>query len=527
MNVSYLLTNGASKYPAKTAIISGEKRLTYEAFNDRVNRLGNAMKALGIRKGDRMGLLLFNTYCFVEAYFAGLKLGAIVVPLNYRLVCEEIKFLINNSGVTILFYDGEFHETIAKIQESARSPKHFVAIGAQPSHASHGYESFLSSGNPEELEFSASNDDPCQIIYTSATTGKPKGVVLSHRNIIWNMFNTIIGREHRPGEVSLIISPLFHVAALNNHFTIQVALGGTSILVKRFDPEIILTYIEQEKVNVISGSPAMFNLLLQYTKLDHFETNSITKCTSGSAALPDKIREQLLEVFPNTGGISDLYGCTEGSPTITALSARDSFRKKNSVGLPAPFVEVRVVDEKGKPSPPNQVGELVCRGPNVMEGYWKDRQATAEAIKNSWLFTGDLARVDEDGYVYIVDRKKDMIISGGENIYPREIEGSLLRHPSMSDVAVIGVPHEIWGETVKAFIVVKEGAKIGEAEVIEFCRQNMASYKKPTIVEFVDLIPRNAAGKTLKKMLGEAACSDPVILDQKERMGMCLSDKFR
>jgi acyl-CoA synthetase (AMP-forming)/AMP-acid ligase II len=501
MNVSYLLTNSASKYPQRTAIISGEVRSTYKVFNERANRLANAVKALGVTRGDRVGLLLFNTHRFAETYFGLLKLGAIVVPLNWRLAEDEIRFLVNHSEISSLIFDEEFRETIDRNRESFGSVKHFIGVGARSNHLGRDYEEVLGSGSAEEPSTAPDDQDPCQIIYTSATTGRAKGAVLSHRNIIWNTFNTILGREHRSGEISLIVGPLFHTAALNNHFTTQVALGGTSILVKKFDPETVLRYIQEEKVNVISGSPAMFNLLLEYPGLDRFDLRSITKCTSGSAALPEEIKERLFKAFPGAKGVYDLYGCTEASPTITTLSARDSITKKYSVGLPAPFVEVRIMDEKGRSLPANEVGELVCRGPNVMQGYWRDEQATAEAIKDGWLHTGDVARADEDGYIYVIDRKKDMIISGGENIYPREVEKVLLRHPGILDVAVIGVPDMKWGEAVKAFVVRKSVEAIDEQEVIQFCKRRLASYKKPSIVEFVKSIPRNAAGKVLKKTL--------------------------
>lgn len=503
MNLSFLLTNSANKYPQRTAIISGEVRLTYKVFNERSNRLANAVRSLGVMKGDRVGLLLFNTHRFAETYFGLLKLGVVVVPINYRLTEHEIGLLVNHSEISSLFFDEEFLETVDRKRNSFGSVKHFVGVGAPSNHQGHDYEELLCSGSEEEPSTAQGDEDPCQIIYTSATTGRAKGAVLSHRNIIWNTFNTILGREHRSGEISLVVSPLFHTAALNNHFTTQVALGGTSILVKKFDPETVLRYIQEERVNVISGAPAMFSLLLDYPRLDRFDLGSVTKCTSGSSALPEEIKEKLFKAFPGAKGVYDLYGCTEASPTITTLSGKDSILKKYSVGLPAPFVEVRIVDENGNFLPANQVGELICRGPNVMQGYWKDPQATAEAIKQGWLYTGDLARADEEGYFYIVGRKKDMIISGGENIYPREIEEVLLRHPAIVDVAIVGVPHRMWGEAVKAFVVRKRVEAIDEREVIDFCKQNLASYKKPLVVEFIESIPRNAAGKALNAVLRE------------------------
>lgn len=508
MNVAYLLINTASNNPDKIAIISEKKRISYETFNQRVNHLAHAMRRYGCNKGDRVALMFFNTYQFPEIYFATIKLGAILTPVNFRFVGEEIEYIVNNSESSFFFFAKEFQETITRIYKRLHTVKNFVGVNMGKEDFAHDYESFLSLGESYEPEVDIGENDPCQIMYTSGTTGKPKGAVITHGNIFWNLINTILARDHSPGEVSLIIGPLYHTAALNNHFTVQVALGGTSIMVKKFEPEIVLRHIEKEKANIISGSPAMFNLLLQYLKLDQFDTRSITKCTAGSAILPREIKEQLLKVFPDSNGVYDLYGCTEASPTITILKGKDSFRKHGSVGTPVPFLQARVVNEEGMPLPPNQVGELVCRGPNVMQSYYKNTEATKEAIKDEWLYTGDLATVDEDGYFYIIDRKKDMIVSGGENIYPREIEEVLLRHPAIVDIAVVGIPDQTWGETVKAFVVTKEGKTVTEKEVIDFCKKHLASYKKPKQVAFISAIPRNPSGKALKRILKSGSEKD-------------------
>jgi len=503
MNIAYLLVNSVNKYPDRIAIISEKKRFSYRIFNQRVNRLAHALRRYGCKKGDRVALMFFNTYQFAEIYFATIKLGAILTPVNFRFVGEEIEYIVNNSESSFFFFAKEFQETIASIYQGLHTVKNFIGVDAPKGNFAHDYESFLSLGELYEPEVEIWENDPCQIMYTSGTTGKPKGAIITHGNVLWNLMNTIVGREDHPGEISLIIGPLYHTAALNNHFTIQIALCGTSILIKKFDPETVLQYIEKEKVNVISGSPAMYNLLLQYPKLHHFDTHSITKCTAGSAILPQEIKERLVEIFPNANGIYDVYGCTEASPTITILSGRDSFRKHGSVGPPVPFLQARIVNEDGRTLPPNQIGELVCQGPNVMQEYYKNEEATKETIKGGWLYTGDLATIDDDGYLYIVDRKKDMIVSGGENIYPREIEEVLFRHSAIADVAVVGIPDPIWGETVKAFIVLKEGKMINEQEVIDFCKDHLASYKKPRAIEFVSSIPKNPSGKPLKRLLKE------------------------
>jgi acyl-CoA synthetase (AMP-forming)/AMP-acid ligase II len=341
-------------------------------------------------------------------------------------------------------------------------------------------------------------------MYTSGTTGRPKGVLITHGNVLWNLVNALLGREEKEGEISLVIGPLYHTAALNNHLTIRVAMAGTSILLKRFEPKHVMEIIEKEKVTVISGAPAVYHHLLALPDVERFDTRSVTKCTTGSSILPDETKERLLKLFPNAKGVYDVYGCTEASPNITILKAAASLRKQACVGLSLPFLEVRIVDEQDRDLPPGDVGELICRGPNVMKGYYKDQKATQEVLKKGWLHTGDLARMDEEGFIYIVDRKKDMIVSGGENIYPREIEEMLYHHPKIQDVAVIGVPDQFWGESVKAFIVLKRGESMKEEEVIEYCKNHLASYKKPKSVEFIETLPRNPSGKVLKTELRES-----------------------
>jgi acyl-CoA synthetase (AMP-forming)/AMP-acid ligase II len=362
------------------------------------------------------------------------------------------------------------------------------------------YETVLKESLPQEPDVPISEKDECQLMYTSGTTGKPKGALLTHGNLLWNLFNTVLGREEKEGETSIVIDPLYHTAALNNHFITRIAMAGTSVLIKHFDPKRVMEVIEKEKVTVISGAPAVYHLMLSLPE-GRYDTRSITKCTTGASILPNETKERLVKLFPNLTGIYDVYGCTEATPSIAILKAKDSLRKRECVGPPVSFLEVRIVDDQDRDLPKGEVGELICRGPNVMKGYYKDEEATREALREGWLYTGDLARMDEEGFVYIVDRKKDMIVSGGENIYPREIEEILYSHPRIEDAAIVGVPDSLWGESVKAFVVLKKGETLTEAEVVEYCKTHLASYKKPKSVEFVESLPRNPSGKVLKTLL--------------------------
>ena len=505
MNIGYLLQNSASKHPETMAIISDEGRWTYEDLDRRTNRLAGAMLKAGLKKGDRIAILLYNSLYFVEAYFAAVKIGLIVTPVNFRFTGSEIAYVLNNAQPCLLVYGPEFETTLQPIRDQLVSIRNFISPQNPASPLAVDYEKFLDSGEPDIAGAAAlvSENDPCQLMYTSGTTGKPKGATLTHRNVLWNFFNTIWAREDQTGERAIIVGPLYHTAALNNHLTIQIALGGTSIVIRKFEPESLLRTIEKEKATIVSGTPALYNLLLQHPRAHLYDTRSITKCTSGSDKLPMAVKKKLLDFFPNIRGIYDVYGLTEASPGITILRAVDSLGTDGSVGKILPFVDARIVDEENNRLPPGEVGELICRGPNVMQGYHRNPQATAETIKNGWLYTGDLARMDNEGFVYIVDRKKEMIVSGGENIYPREIEEVIIRHPSVADVAVIGIPHPTWGETAKAFVAPKEGLTLGEKEVIDFCKQHLAGYKKPTAVAFLPEIPRNPSGKALKRMLRE------------------------
>lgn len=501
MNLGAILKNTADRYPDRTALIHLESRWTYDELNRRVNRLAQSLLNRSVKKGDGIALLFFNSNHFVEVYFAAMKIGAVATPVNYRFMGPEIEYIVNDSGASIFFYGNTFQELVSQCRSRLNHIEQFITVDSPDAALAADYEMFMSAGDSEEPVVPVNEGDISQIMYTSGTTSKPKGAEITHRAVMWNMFNTIWGREDREEEIALIIGPLYHTAALNNHLTIQVALGGTSILIKKFDPVHVLEVIQRERATTISGSPTMYHLLLQHPDTHRFDTSSIKKCTVGSAILPGETKRRLETFFPNISGIYDVYGCTEAAPSITTLKAEHSMRKHGSVGKPLPFLQIRIVDEADRPVPPGTVGELICRGPNVMKGYHGLPEATREALRDGWLHTGDMARMDEEGFIYIVDRKSDMINSGGENISPREVEEVLLTHALIDDAAVVGVAEDVWGEAVRAFVVKQKGAALSETDVIEHCKRNLASYKKPKYVSFVDEIPRNPSGKILKTKL--------------------------
>ncbi len=501
MDVGQILTGTAHKFPKRIALISEGERKTFQEFNDRVNQLANGLLRLGLKKGDKVAVLLFNSIPLVEVFFASAKTGGVFMPANFRFSPEEVFYVLDHSDARFLVYGEEFSNLVERIRPRLSKVEFFISTGESPL-TGFSYETFLRESPAQEPEVSLSEKDECQLMYTSGTTGKPKGVILTHENLLWNLFNTILGREEKEGEISMVIGPLYHTAALNNHFLIRVAMAGTSILVKHFDAEEVMEIIEKERVTVISGAPAAYHMMLSLPE-GRYDTRSITKCTTGGSILPEETKLRLLKLFPSLTGIYDVYGCTEATPSIAILKAKDSLRQKECVGRAVPFLEVRIVDDQDQDLPSGEVGEVICRGPNVMRGYYKDEEATREALRGGWLHTGDLARMDEEGFLYIVGRKKEMIVSGGENIYPREIEELLYRHPKIEEAAIIGVPDPLWGEAVRAVIVLKKGESMTEEEVIKYCKDHLASYKKPKSVEFVEGLPRNPSGKVLKTVLRE------------------------
>jgi fatty-acyl-CoA synthase len=503
MNVGSLLTIQANKFPDRTALIYETKRFTFLEFDRRSNQMANALLRFGLQKGDRVAALFFNSPEIVEVFLGAAKVGGVFTPINFRLAAEEVIYLVNHSDARIFVFGEEFFSLVENIHPQLPRVEKFISAGRAAFPRVIEYEPLLEGSRVEEPGIAVSEEDECQMLYTSGTTGRPKGAVLTHGNVLWNLVSTLLAREDKEGEIALVSGPLYHAAALNNHFLIRLALAGTSVLMKHFDPRIFMEIIQKEKVNVISGAPAMFHLLLNLPDVGKYDTRSINRCTLGSSTLPDETKKKLMKLFPNAGGVYDVYGATEVSPTLSVLKAADSFRKTACVGPAVPFLEVRIVDSRDREVPRGETGEIICRGPNVMKGYYKDPEGTSEALRGGWLHTGDIGRMDEEGFIYIVDRKKDMIISGGENIYPREIEELLYHHPKIREAAVVGIPDPLWGESVKAFVVLKTGMSMSEEEVIEYCKARLASYKKPKVVVFADSLPRNPSGKVLKKLLRE------------------------
>lgn len=501
-NAGLLLTKRAHLNPALEAWVdvATERRFTYVQMNSRCNRTAHVLKELGVKKGDRVALLMMNSIEFMESFFAIAKLGAVCVPLNWRLVPDELQFIIKDAGATVLLYGDEFEEQVTDLHgrgKRATNVKHWICVG-QPAPFAKSYASLMMQADDAEPPVVANGDDNLYIMYTSGTTGLPKGVVHTHDTAIWACITMNITGDNRYQDRYLGLLPLFHVGALTP-ITGAVHRGITNVVARAFDPGQTWQTIQDEQITTMLAVPAMLNAMLQVPQRSEVNYSSLRWIMSGAAPVP----VTLIQEFASLGiDINQVYGLTESCGPACLISPDEAISKAGSTGKAFFHTEVRVIDDKGGDIPPGGIGEVIIKGPHIMKEYWNRPDATKETIKRGWLHSGDLATTDEDGFVYIQDRKKDMIISGGENIYPAEIENVILGHPKVRDVAVIGQPSKRWGESPLA-VVVKEDESLTAEELLKWCDGKMARFKQPKAVEFIDEIPRNPSGKALKRLLRE------------------------
>jgi fatty-acyl-CoA synthase len=497
--------------PDKLAIIdagkSPELRLTYREFNDRANRLAKWLQSEAqIEKGDRVAILARDGVEHLDCFFACGKIGAIHTALNWRLHWRELVYLIEMTTPTVLIYSDDFKESVEALAEDISGTDHDIAhylhIEGDGIAGSQHFETTLQKAIPDpELCESLDKEDTACLLFTGGTTGLPKGAEISHRMIAWNAFNTVI-HDVTHNDTYLCVFPLFHAGGLFAYVSSQVIFGNTTILTRQFDPEQVLDLIEREQVTIFAGVPTMYQLLMQSPSFEDADMSSLRFCTSGGAPLPVPVIEHYIE----RKGIKfkQGFGMTEFGPGLFALAPEDAIRKAGSIGRPNYFIDVRVVDEDNNTLGANEVGELVIKGPSRCSGYFNNPDATAAAIdEDGWFHTGDLMYFDEDYCFYVVDRKKDMFISGGENIYPTEIENVLYRFPGMHMCAVVGLPHDRWGEVGAACVVMQPDARATEEEILAYLKDNLAGFKVPKSVVFMDALPMSSMGKILKRDLRE------------------------
>ncbi|GAB3558706.1 long-chain fatty acid--CoA ligase [Arthrobacter alkaliphilus] len=507
------------KSGSKIALISGDRQLSYEEFAERSDRLANALKAGGVAKGDRVAYLGENHPAFLETLFACGQLGAIFVPLNTRLAPPELTFQLEDCGAVVLIHSASLNGLAASAAEGTRVSLR-LAVGDSfqrrttdavsgsgnglPT-AAQDYEEVLSSGAPLHVDEEVGLDDGAMILYTSGTTGRPKGALLTHGNITWNCINVVVDFDFSSSDVALMISPMFHVASLDMGVLPTLLKGGTVVLESKFDPQRALELIEQHRATTISGVPTTYQMLCEHPAWPTADLGSLNKLTCGGSAVPMRV----LEAYEARGlRFSNGYGMTETAPGATTLPAARSRDKAGSSGLPHFFSDVRIADVAGGVAEQGAVGEIQIKGPNVIREYWNRPDATAESYDDGgWFKSGDMGYKDADGFVFVSDRLKDMIISGGENIYPAEVEQAISELGSVGSVAVIGVPDKKWGEVPRAVVMLREGASLTEDELKEHLAGKLARYKIPKTVVFVDDMPRTASGKIRKSELRRSTVS--------------------
>jgi acyl-CoA synthetase (AMP-forming)/AMP-acid ligase II len=500
-----LLDRAARDHGGHVAVVADGERLTYQDFLERVERVAAGLQALGVEPGERVAILDKNGPRYLELYFALPRIGAVAVPLNYRLAVPELAFILGDSHATTLFFGSEYAATVATLRgELPALTRAVVLDGALPNALV--FDAIMAPPGARARRPERHPDTVFLQMYTSGTTGRPKGALLTHDNLIANTLTALAERDYTSADRYLHVAPLYHIADLELFFGMTYACAR-NVLVREFRPERVLEVIQSERVTVSFLVPAMINALLEHPSFDAHDIASLRLIVYGGSSIPeDRLRTALARLRCK---LAQGYGLTETSPLLCVLPSEDHVlegpraRRIRSCGRPAHAVEVKIFDEHERECAVEQVGEIVARGRNVMQGYYERPEATAEALRGGWFHTGDLGFRDADGYVYIVDRKKDMIITGAENVYPREVEEVLYTHPAVLDAAVIGVPSERWGETIKAVVVLREGRTASERELIDFARERLAHYKAPTSVDFVAALPRNPSGKVLKRQLRE------------------------
>jgi fatty-acyl-CoA synthase len=502
-------TRASGVYGNKVGIVDGDVRLTYREFAGRADRLSNALTGLGVAKGDRVAWLGYNSHELLEAYYGVVQMGAVLLPLNIRLTPQEIAFILNDSEAVALFYNGDFLPLVEAIRSQTPTIKQFIPLEAG---AGADYETLIEAAGadftpPADIK----DDDLAELFYTSGTTANPKGVMMTHRNLYMHAMQAIAGLLVDDTVVQLHTIPLFHVNGWGTPHTLT-CVGARHVIMKKFDPKQVLELVQGERVTHFAMVPTMAMALINHPSLGEYDLSSLKFVSIGGAASPvDLIREieQKLGCRAYSG-----YGLTETTPVLTQSFIKDHLKdlpdserwaRQAMTGYPLPGIEVSIVDPNDKHLPHDgaSVGEIVVRADNVMHGYWKQPEDTAQVMRGGWFHTGDMAVIDEEGYFLIVDRKKDIIISGGENIASIEIEKAIFSHPSVLECAVVAVPDDRWGEVPKALVVLKPDQELTGQELIDHCRTRLPGFKLPKSVEFFDSLPKGGTGKILKKELRE------------------------
>ncbi len=507
MLLNDMLSRAVGLFGGEPALVHEDWRPTYRELDTRVKKLAAALQGLGLRQREHVAILSNNSTRYMETYLAIPEAGLVLSPINIRLAPPEAAFILNDGEIKALLIEREFLPLLNQIRGDLEMLEHVILMDGEGEDGVLGYEELVAAADPSRIEPPGwSEEEMAFLCYTGGTTGLPKGVMLSHRNVVAKCLHAIQLAEFNERMVWLHVSPMFHAADYWSCFAVSV-VGGLHVFIDRFDPVRTLGLIEQHRVTHLLLVPTMINLIQDRPEARQTDLSSVQRILYGSAPMPVERLRTAIQLFGPV--LQHLYGQTETAPflTTTTLKGVDpdgteaQQRRLLSCGQPVLGVELRIVDAEGRAVPTGQVGEIVARGPNVMSGYWKRPEETAATLRDGWIHTGDLAYMDEDQYVYILDRAKDMIITGGENVYSTEVEDVLYRHPAVQEAAVIGVPHETWGEAVQALVVLRAGGRAAPEELIAHCHELIAGYKCPKSVDFVEELPKSGAGKILKSEL--------------------------
>lgn len=514
MTMGDIIRRSADKFPGKNALILGEQQLTYEGLNARVNCLADSLMKMGVKRGERIAVVLHNCFEFYEIYYAAAKCGAIFVPINNLLKAEELKQIINYIEPRVLFFDPDFHQVAVAKKSQMKSIAHEIALRCSSGNSYVQYEELMENGNPKEPDATVNDDDVMSIFLTSGTTGIPKGAMRTHRHVFINSLVGAIECNLQSHDRAVILFPFYHVSWEDN---MRHVLMGNTIVIKAegsFDPKDVLVVLSEMRITTCQFVPTMINALMCEESNEGLDLSQLRLMVYAASPMPVELLKRAMERF--RCGFMQMYGQTETGPITTVLKPEDhilegtegQMARLASAGRPALHYEVKIVDEDGNDVARGGVGEIVVRSESMTVGYWRLPEETSKTIKNGWLHTGDFGRMDHEGYVFIIDRKNDLIISGGKNIYPREIEEVLYKHEAILEAAVIGVPDNYWGESVKALVVLKDKRHLTEEEIVQFCRTNLANYKKPRSVEFRLELPKSPVGKILKRVIRETYWKD-------------------
>ncbi|MCK4785612.1 MAG: long-chain-fatty-acid--CoA ligase [Desulfobacteraceae bacterium] len=509
MSMGDIIRRSAHKFPKKTAFIFGDQRLTYQELNRRVNRLANGLLDMGLKKGDRVAVILHNCPEFFEIYFASAKIGGIFVPINNLLKETELRQILEYVTPRFLFLDPDYEQIINSIEGELTFIEFLIGLEGSSLSSLSQYEALIDQGEPEEPEVSVFEDDIMSIFLTSGTTGLPKGAMRTHRHDFINAMTGTIEFKVGYDDRALLLFPFYHVTFEDN---LRHILMGNTIVIRRegnFDPQEVLEILSREKITMCQFVPTMISSMIEGGNIDAYDLRHFRLLLYAASPIPVELLKKAMKRFKCQ--FVQMYGQTETGPLTTVLAPEDHVLEASeakmarlaSAGRPFLNYEVRIVDKDGNDVAVGEVGEIIVRGEAMTVGYWNLPEETARTIKDGWLYTGDMGRFDDQGYVFIVDRRHDMIISGGKNIYPREIEEVLDSHEAILESAVIGVPDEHWVESVKAIVVLKEGMEVSGKEIIAFCKEHLASYKKPKSLEFWKELPKSLQGKIVKKAIRE------------------------